>query len=600
MAKKKKRKIDPAAETFHTALNLLNDIPILGPLYSQVVVLRHEGGKCPPQGWAVVTSNGEIHVHLARRAEPEEWVYIAAHCLLHLGFGHFREQDDYFLWNLACDVYLDDFLSMIKIGRAPSDMGGSVGMKAATEDELYRRLIEEGIPETLPNCGTAGRGVCDMIMEPVRKYNLGKPPDWQKLFGKGVSGAVSAAIERAANSDVIPGQEGRELTQAQRARRWFISSYPLLGALAASLEIIEDNRVCVRENVRIAAVDARLGEIYLNPFSGLDEEEYRFVVAHELLHVSLGHHARCRGRDPFFWNVACDFVINGWLLEMDAGKMPGTGILHDRDFNGLSAESVYDRIVTDLRRYRKIATLRGTGLGDILYGSRPEWWKTGEGVDRDEFYRRCLVHGLEYHVTGDRGYLPAGLIEEIRALAQPPISWDVELARWFDQHFSPVEKYRTYARPSRRQSATPDIPRPSLAPAGGAYDGRTYGVVLDTSGSMDRNLLAKALGTIASYSMSRDVPLVRVFFADADYYDQGYMSPEDIAGRVKVKGRGGTILQPAINALEKAEDFPEDGPVLIITDCECDRLHVKREHAYVIPLGKHLPFVPKGKVFYID
>ncbi len=600
MAKKKKRKIDPAAEAFHTALSLLNDIPILGPLYSQVVVLRHEGGKCPPQGWAVVTSNGEIHVHLARRAEPEEWVYIAAHCLLHLGFGHFREQDDYFLWNLACDVYLDDFLSMIKIGRAPSDMGGSVGMKAATEDELYRRLIEEGIPETLPNCGTAGRGVCDMIMEPVRKYNLGKPPDWQKLFGKGVSGAVSAAIERAANSDVIPGQEGRELTQAQRARRWFISSYPLLGALAASLEIIEDNRVCVRENVRIAAVDARLGEIYLNPFSGLDEEEYRFVVAHELLHVSLGHHARCRGRDPFFWNVACDFVINGWLLEMDAGKMPGTGILHDRDFNGLSAESVYDRIVTDLRRYRKIATLRGTGLGDILYGSRPEWWKTGEGVDRDEFYRRCLVHGLEYHVTGDRGYLPAGLIEEIRALAQPPISWDVELARWFDQHFSPVEKYRTYARPSRRQSATPDIPRPSLAPAGGAYDGRTYGVVLDTSGSMDRNLLAKALGTIASYSMSRDVPLVRVFFADADYYDQGYMSPEDIAGRVKVKGRGGTILQPAINALEKAEDFPEDGPVLIITDCECDRLHVKREHAYVIPLGKHLPFVPKGKVFYID
>lgn len=600
MAKKKKRKIDPAAETFHTALNLLNDIPILGPLYSQVVVLRHEGGKCPPQGWAVVTSNGEIHVQPARRAEPEEWVYIAAHCLLHLGFGHFREQDDYFLWNLACDVYLDDFLSMMKIGRAPSDMGGSVCMKAATEDELYRRLMEEGIPETLPNCGTAGRGVCDMIMEPVRKYNLGKPPDWQKLFGKGVSGAVSAAIERAANSDVIPGQEGRELTQAQRARRWFISSYPLLGALAASLEIIEDNRVCVRENVRIAAVDARLGEIYLNPFSGLDEEEYRFVVAHELLHVSLGHHARCRGRDPFFWNVACDFVINGWLLEMDAGKMPGTGILHDRDFNGLSAESVYDRIVTDLRRYRKIATLRGTGLGDILYGSRPEWWKTGEGVDRDEFYRRCLVHGLEYHVTGDRGYLPAGLIEEIRALAQPPISWDVELARWFDQHFSPVEKYRTYARPSRRQSATPDIPRPSLAPAGGAYDGRTYGVVLDTSGSMDRNLLAKALGTIASYSMSRDVPLVRVFFADADYYDQGYMSPEDIAGRVKVKGRGGTILQPAINALEKAEDFPEDGPVLIITDCECDRLHVKREHAYVIPLGKHLPFVPKGKVFYID
>ena len=53
---------------------------------------------------------------------------------------------------------------------------------------------------------------------------------------------------------------------------------------------------------------------------------------------------------------------------------------------------------------------------------------------------------------------------------------------------------------------------------------------------------------------------MRVFFADADCYDQGYMVPEDIAGKVKIKGRGGTILQPAIDALEKEKDFPKDGP----------------------------------------
>ena len=93
---------------------------------------------------------------------------------------------------------------------------------------------------------------------------------------------------------------------------------------------------------------------------------------------------------------------------------------------------------------------------------------------------------------------------------------------------------------------------------------------------------------------------MKVFFADADCYDQGYMAPEDIAGKVKIKGRGGTILQPAIDALEKEKDFPKDGPILIITDGECDRLHIRRDHAFVIPRGKHLPFVPKGKVFYIE
>ena len=35
------------------------------------------------------------------------------------------------------------------------------------------------------------------------------------------------------------------------------------------------------------------------------------------------------------------------------------------------------------------------------------------------------------------------------------------LARWFDCNFPLIEKRYTYARPSRRQGATPDIPRPS-------------------------------------------------------------------------------------------------------------------------------------------
>lgn len=116
---------------------------------------------------------------------------------------------------------------------------------------------------------------------------------------------------------------------------------------------------------------------------------------------------------------------------------------------------------------------------------------------------------------------------------------------------------------------------------------------------MSRNDLAKALGSIASSSISREVPLVRVVFCDAQAYDQGYMSPEEIAGRVKVKGRGGTVLQPGIELLDSALDFPKEGPILVITDGQCDRLIVRREHAFLIPHGRHLPFMPKGRVFYI-
>jgi predicted metal-dependent peptidase len=116
---------------------------------------------------------------------------------------------------------------------------------------------------------------------------------------------------------------------------------------------------------------------------------------------------------------------------------------------------------------------------------------------------------------------------------------------------------------------------------------------------MDRKLLAKALGAIASYSLSREVGRVRLVFCDAVAYDEGYVAPEAIAERVRVRGRGGTILQPGIDLLEKAEDFPRGGPLLIITDGACDRLQIRREHAFLLPQGRHLPFVPKAPVFRI-
>ena len=204
-----------------------------------------------------------------------------------------------------------------------------------------------------------------------------------------------------------------------------------------------------------------------------------------------------------------------------------------------------------------------------------------------------------YHEQAGRGLIPAGLIEEIRALSMPPIPWDVQLAEWFDIYFAPLESRRSYARPSRRQSATPDIPRPSLLPADIPEHSRTYGVIIDTSGSMSAHMIGLALGAAASYSAAKEVPLVRVVFCDAAPYDIGYVSPEDIAGRVRVEGRGGTVLQPAVDLLQNAEDFPKNAPLLIITDGYIeDDLYVKHEHAFLIPEGNRLPFRPWGKVFY--
>ncbi len=606
MASKAKQKAkeqqNVALRQFRDANLMVERHPIFAPLTRFAHIGRHERQAYPTQGMVLVFSNGDLHCHPKVRAETDVWARAIAHCLLHLGMEHFVEKKEQRLWNFACDLVVEKFLNDLKFGKPPYPHDLPSGI--STEERLYERFLQDGIPVAFTNFGMAGENVMDMrFAEADNMYHFYRnvPKSWASVFAAGLNDAVQSAVSVAAGyAESLHAQDNSSsMTQAARAKRWFISSYPLLGAIAANFKLIEDPLVCQRMDISIAAVSCQMQEIYMNPAALLTDEECRFVMAHEFLHAALRHDARHAWRDAYLWNVACDYVINGWLTEMGLGERP-VGLLYDEQFKGLNAEAVYDRIATDMRRYRKLATLRGVGLGDVLPGDE-RWWERSDGVDLDAFYRRSLGQGLSYHEEQGRGYLPEGLIEEIRALSQPPIPWDVELARWFDEQFIPLEKTRSYARPSRRQSSTPDIPRPNWIVSQASLDGRTFGVVLDTSGSMDRALLAAALGTIASYSMARDVPAARVVFCDAEAYDQGYMKPEDIAGTVKVKGRGGTILQPGIDLLEQADDFPEDAPLLIITDGYCeDRLILHgREHAFLIPMGAQLPFVPKGKVFRV-
>ncbi len=196
-------------------------------------------------------------------------------------------------------------------------------------------------------------------------------------------------------------------------------------------------------------------------------------------------------------------------------------------------------------------------------------------------------------------------MEEIRSLAQPPIPWDVQLAHWFDQHFPPPEQHRSYARPSRRQAATPSIARPSLRkPDEETRKNRVFGVVIDTSGSMPNQMLGKALGAIASYAMARDVASLRLVCCDAQAYDSGWVEPERLLDRFSLRGRGGTVLQPGLDclrALAERAEFPRNGPVLVITDGDCEeRLDTSMEHAFLLPQGRRLPFRARGPCFFVS
>ncbi|MEV5965671.1 hypothetical protein AB0L70_28135 [Kribbella sp. NPDC051952] len=588
-----KRKKDPALEAIQLAWQRVVAHPLFAPMVRWGRTPQR-GDDCPPDGWAVIDSYGQIVTHPTRRATPEEWMWVFAHLLIHLGLGHAtqtRPAPDPAA-SAACDVAVNRYLQSLKLGTPVVRLPPT--FPSQDEEVLARLWRGAGVPPEYDGLGVAGRHA-DVL---ISRTGFGKPENWSERFAAGLSAAAAAAVDVAggARSSLADSRSGRH--EWDLALAWFISSYPLLGAIASSMTVVAEAELARGWDIQVAAVNATAGEIYVNPLVGMTQNEWRFVMAHEMLHAALRHGERVGGRDHYLWNVAADLVINGWLLEMGVGSMPD-GALHDPVLKGMSVETVYDRITTDLRRYRKLATLRGVGLGDVLGHPLPHTGEAARASGLDDIYRRALSTGLAYHDPAC-GLLPAGLVEEIRALDHPPLAWDAQLARWFEEHVPAVHKVRTYARASRRQSGTPDIPRPGWIRPVELERLPTYGVILDTSGSMDRQLLGKALGAIASYSRARDVPAARVVYCDAAAYDAGYVPVDDIAGRMQVRGRGGTVLQPGVDLLERADDFPAHGPILLITDGQCDVVRVRREHAWLIPAGASLPFTARGPVFRVQ
>lgn len=624
MAKQTKGPGKDSEKAIGEGWHLVDMHPLFGRLagFGWAADLREPVPPFPKDGWLrVVVSETRmqsrsrveysyrVFANARMRATAAEWANVFAQARLHLAMSHMDPARTDLYWRIACEFQAIELLRAVGIGTRPADLAYPDQAPPGRTLEATARALELEGPEAAARYGhngLAGAGYPTWVFD-------GRPPpldarkrrEHEGMLAAAIRASVVAAVEAAgslARASRNPRRNPNSL--AERARSWFVASYPLLAALAAVFEIVEDEQLCDRLDIRIAAVEPEMRRIYVNPRFPWTAETMQFVIAHELLHVGLAHFARRQGRDPYVWNVACDYVINGWLVEMGVGQLPTDTLLFDETlgFEKESAEAIYDRIVRDMRLMRRLGrfvTLRGTGKPDML-GDRPAGWWQGAGCDLDSFYRRALQDGLDLHIASGRGLLPGDLVEEVRALRHPPIPWDVQLGQWLDAFFPPIERRRSFARASRRQASTPAIPRPVWVRPPELVASRTFGVVLDTSGSMPPSLIARALGAIASYAMSREVPLVRVLQCDARVHDMGYVEPERLLEQVEVRGRGGTVLMPAIVRLQQAADFPKDAPILVITDGECDALAVARDHAYLVPAGQRLPFRSTAPVFHFE
>lgn len=109
------------------------------------------------------------------------------------------------------------------------------------------------------------------------------------------------------------------------------------GALMSALDVSYEP-----EADYIAALNLKTMKIGFGPtFFEQPISVQEAIYVHELNHIARLHKLRMGNRNPYKWNVACDYEINNHLVN-DGYSFGDLEALVDRKYEGLAAEEIYD------------------------------------------------------------------------------------------------------------------------------------------------------------------------------------------------------------------------------------------------------------------
>jgi predicted metal-dependent peptidase len=397
-----------------------------------------------------------------------------------------------------------------------------------------------------------------------------------------------------------PAAAAQEATdKIAAARVWLLKEKPFFGVLARALAVSPSLETAA---FRLTHDDRLLA----NPIVVL---ELRFPalcarVAHVTMHAALGAFVRRGQRSPLRWNVAHDLAVDPLLRA--AGLHVGAALPEVTFAPGASAEEVYLLLDEDARPHDAWCDIAdpppppdAPPAGTFTRQDDDEGGDDGDGegqggqdpnqpepVDpdpepspveargRELQWKMRLAAALEEEIaSGGKtfGEAPGWIDELVKATIEPPPSFGATLQRSISML---TRTDRSFLRPSRRlaalagdEGAWPDVvamPGRRIVHAGKLVS------VVDTSASIDPEVVARFLGALVSVATAEGFDEIRLVQADAEVTsDEVVFAAELLFREVGVVGRGGTDFGPALRMLAadsrlQAERFT----VVYLTDLE--------------------------------
>jgi predicted metal-dependent peptidase len=343
-----------------------------------------------------------------------------------------------------------------------------------------------------------------------------------------------------------PTEEKRVERLLAKARTALVLEHPFIGNVALNMPYVIDY------SIRTAATNGK--EIRYNPHfvDSLNDEERKFLVAHECLHPMLEHTYRRNGRDHKRWNQAGDYVINKLLSDEKIGKVVEGALLDDNIYKagGGSTDGIYTLLPEPDGE-------GGNGHGDPLDDCNDGGDTPAEKAQQEAEWKVRVAQAAQ--AAKMMGKMSAGLERLVGEILKPKVDWRDVLRKF-------VEKcktdQRTWSKFNRRFLAQ-GIYLPSVS--GEAIGEIAFAV--DCSGSITQDVVNQFAAEIHTVKEDGNPSKIHVVYFDSEVsHYECYGRDDDLD--IKPHGGGGTAFSPVFKYFAEHDINPV--ACIFLTDLCCN------------------------------
>ena len=343
-----------------------------------------------------------------------------------------------------------------------------------------------------------------------------------------------------------PADEKRIDRLLAKARTALVLEHPFIGNVALNMPFVRDY------TCRTAWTNGK--RIGYNPhfIDSLNDEERKFVVAHECLHPMLEHTFRRGGRHHKKWNQAGDYVINKLLKDEGIGKLVKGCLDNDQlhQAGGGTTDGIYNLLPEP-------DDDGNNGHGEPLDDCRDTEGSPADQAQAEAEWKVRVAQAAQ--AAKMMGKMSAGMQRLVDDVLQPKVDWREVLRKFVEKCKS---DQRSWARPNRR-FLSQGLYLPSVS-------GESLGeiaIAVDCSGSIDQETISQFAAEIRTIKEDGNPTKIHVVYFDSEVsHYESYGRDDDLD--IKPHGGGGTAFSPVFTYF--AEHDIDPVACIFLTDLCCN------------------------------